>query len=174
MTDLKEYSDDILAIDYRKSWIIRILHLAGGVSMLVFAVCLFLQRGDVTPIKGREAFAAPFLILLEIGFALGAFFLVSGVFDRISYDFDKRADVFQISGRRYLFKKIKAVGAVSEILTVSCEIYGRDDETSSEIFFKYRCFGSGTETVKCGSGDQAEDVLIVDCIERFLKLATKN
>ena len=174
MTDLKEYSDDILAIDYRRSWLDRIIHLAAGISLLAPVVIIFLPGVDLTPVNGCEAFVPPFLIILVIGLLTGAFWFLSQVFDRIGYDFDKRADVFQISGHRYLYKKIKAVGAVSEIVGVSCEVYGRDEETSSEIFFKYRCFGSGTESVKCGTTDEAEDVLIVDCIERFLKPATKN
>ena len=104
----------------------------------------------------------------------GAFWFLSQVFDRISYDFDKRTDAFQISGRRRLYKKIKIEGAVSEILAVSCEIYGRDEGANSEIFLKRRYLGSVTETVKCGTWDDVEDVHITECIEMFLKPATKN
>ncbi len=174
MTDIEELSNDVLRIKYRRSWLGKIVSSGAAAVALAFAVGILVWgAGDVSTAK-YPAFAAPFLVIMEIVSLAAAFLLFSQVFDRISYNFDKTADVFVIKNQRFLFKRRETTGMVSEIVGISYEISGSDENTSSEIYLKFRPYGNTIETLKCGTRDISEDNHIADTIERFLKLENKS
>ena len=174
MTDIEELSNDRLTISYRRGWFGKIVNLGAAAAALAFAVgILFWGAGEVSTAE-YPAFAAPFLVIMEIISLAAAFLLFSQVFDRISYKFDKTADAFVVKNQRFLFKRQTTSGMISEITGVSYEISGVDENTSSEIYLKFRPYGTTVETVKCGTRNISEDNHIADTIERFLKRENKN
>jgi hypothetical protein len=172
MTEIKE-STDVLTINYRRGWASRILHLLVGLISFGFAVGILITgKGEVTDAQ-YPAFATPFLIILELASLAGALLFTARIFDTIEYHFDKTADEFCVSGRKYLLKHWMIEGMTSEIVSITNEVRETDDNTTSEIFLKFRCYANVTETLKCGTRDVSEDNNIADIIERFLKRKNK-
>ncbi len=168
MTDIKE-SKDVLTINYRRGWASGILCLAAGITSLAFAVGFLITGKGEVPKGEYTVLATPFLMIMELASFAAAFFLISRVFDTIKYHFDKTADDFCVSGRKYFFKYWMVEGMTSEIIGISHEVCGTGEHTSSEIYLQFRCYTNVTETLKCGTRDVSEDNHIADIIERFLK-----
>ncbi len=57
----------------------------------------------------------------------------------------------------------------SQMIGIWNEVTKTDDNTTSEIYLKFRCYANVTETLKCGTRNVSEDNNITDIIERFLK-----
>jgi hypothetical protein len=168
MTDIQE-STDVLTINYRRGWASRILHLFVGLTSFAFAVGVLIVVKSEVP-KGEYAdFATPFLMIMELASLATAYLFISRIFDTIKYHFDKTADEFFVSGRKYFFKNWLIEGMTSEIIGITHEVRETHDNTSSEIYLKFRRYASVTETLKCGTRDVSEDNNIADVIERFLK-----
>ena len=69
---------------------------------------------------------------MEIGLLAAGLFFLSTVFDATSYYFDKTEDKFHLKGKRYFFKRWAAEGLVSEIISVSCEISGVNENLTAK------------------------------------------
>jgi len=174
VTEIKELSSSTLNIIYKRSWFNRIINLIPTVLFLALAIYILIWGRHEVPTGEFSAFAPAFLVLLAIGLLVGGLFFLSSVFDAISYHFDKTEDKFHIKGRRYFLKRWAVEGLVSEIISISCEIYGQDEHTNSEIYVKYYYYGTVTETLKCGTGEVSEDSFIADIIETFLRPENKR
>ena len=57
----------------------------------------------------------------------------------------------------------------SQIIGITHEVRGTDDNTTSEIYLKFCGYANITETLECGTRNVSEDNNIADIIERFLK-----
>ena len=138
---------------------------------LGFAVCLVIWFNNAVETAEKPEFAPVFLVVMIIGLAIGGVVFLSSVFDRTTYHFDKTKDEFRLGGRRNFIRKWSVEGSLGDIIGISYEITGQDEYTSSEIYLKYRFYGSVVETVKCGTGEEVEDDVITAHIEGFLELA---
>jgi hypothetical protein len=172
MTEIEE-SADVLMINYQRCWMSKIIHLFPGIALIAIAVGLFADKSEI-PKGDYAAFAPLFLVIMGLASLAAAFFLIARIFDTIKYRFDKTADEFCISGRKYLFKNWATAGMTSEIIGITHEVRETDNDTSSEIFLKFRCYASVTEMLKCGTRNFSEDNNIADIIERFLKRTTDS
>ncbi len=169
MTKIVESSACVLNIVYTRSLINKIIYGTAAAAMLAPAVMFLIWDPKPEPDAQYPEFAPIFLLLLEIFLLSGSAFFLSSVFDATDYLFDRTADKFYLKGRRNFFRKWTIEGAVSDITGVSCEIYGQDENTDSEIFLKYRIYASVAETVKCGTGEEIEDGIITDYIKNFIE-----
>jgi len=168
MTNIQE-SADVLTINFQRGWTSIILHLVAGLWLFALAVIILFSGKSEIPKGDYAAFATPFLIIMELASLATAFFLISRAFDTIRYHFDKTADKFCVSGRKYLFKNWSSQGITSEIIEIKHEVRETDNDKTSEIYLKFYYYGSVTETLKCGTRNVSEDNNIADIIERFLK-----
>jgi len=169
MTEILESSINDLKIIYKRSLTSRIIYSA--LALMFLSVAAFTFFGNVKPEPDAEYPDFALIALLLIGTLMLAFSLLffAAVFDTANYYFDKTADKFYLTGRRNFFRKWAVEGAVSDIIGVSCEIYGNDESRSSEIFLKYSFSGTLAETIKCGTGENTEDEIIADYIKSFLE-----
>ncbi len=174
MTEIKELSSDTLKMIYKRDWFNRIMYLIPTVMFFGLAFYVLIWGRHEVPTGEYSAFAPVFLVVMTVGSLAAGLVFVSSVFDVTNYYFDKKGDKFQLKGRRYLYRRWMVEGSISEIISVSCEIYGADENTHSEIFLKYRYYGNVTETLKCGTGEPREDDNIADTIETFLGLGNKK
>ncbi len=168
MTNFNE-SADTLDITNNGKWLDKILHSFAAAALLVPLVVFFICDHKLKADAPYPEFAP--IVGLIIGIVLlffGTWFL-SKVFESNSYYFDKTADKFYLKGRKEFFKKWAVEGAVSDITGVSYQIFGQDEKTYSEIFLTYRFYGSVTETIKCGTGDETEDDIITFRIQSFIE-----
>ena len=161
----------MLTIIYKRSRTNRLIYLIPAMMFLSFAVCIVIWFKEAVETAEIPAFAPIFLVLLIIGLVVGGVTFLSSVFDRTTYHFDKTKDEFRLGGRRNFIRKWSAEGSLADIIGISYEITGQDENTSSEIYLKYRFYGSVVETVKCGTGEVIEDDIITAHIEGFLELA---
>lgn len=174
MTEIKELSSNNLHIIYKRDWFSRIIYLIPTILFFALAFYVLIWGRHEVPTGEYAALAPVFLVLLVIGSLAAGLFFLSSIFDATNYYFDKKEDKFQLKGRRYFFRRWSVEGSASEIISVSCEVTGIDEETHSEIFLKYCYYGNVTETLRCGTGETSEDINIADTIETFLRLGNKK
>ena len=169
MTEIKESSANILTIIYTRSWLNRIFYLIPAIMFLGFAVCLVIWFNETVESAVKPAFAPVLLVVFIIGFLAGGIIFLSSVFDRTTYHFDKIKGEFRLNGRRNFIRKWSVEGSPGDIINISYEITGQDENTVSEIYLKYRFYGSVVETIKCGTGEEIEDDIITAYIKGFLE-----
>ena len=168
--EIQELTSNTLTIVFKRSWLSRLYYLFSGAVLLAVAIYIA-GWGWYVPAKGEYAAYAPlFLVCFEIFLVVGSFFFITSAFDAATYRFDKLEDQFFVRRRKYAFKRWATAGPVSGITSVACEVRRSDDDSHSEIYLTYRNYGVSTETLKCGTGEVAEDEAITDTIKTFIEL----